>query len=135
MYCIVSRFESAFKNNNKMSLMMIRESANCLTVASAVPIIVFLWPYLKKLDKNRVADVNKTKMLSEVCCISTCIRQEGVKMEMLVLLLADRVVRVTGLLIWQVTWEPGERLQRGSALSITTFLILTRTDKGGVYFV
>lgn len=49
---------------------------------------------------------------------------------MLVLLLADRVVRVTGLLIWQVTWEPGERLQRGSALSITTFLIiLTQTDK------
>lgn len=45
-----------------------------------------------------------------------CARQEGVKTEMLVLLLADRVVRVTGLLIWQVTWEPGERLQRGSAL-------------------
>lgn len=46
-------------------------------------------------------------------------------MEMLVLLLVDRVVRVTGLLIWQVTWEPGEKLrQRGSALSITTFLII-----------
>lgn len=55
-------------------------------------------------------------------------------MEMLVLLLADRVVRVTGLLIWQVTWEPGERLQRGSALSITTFLIiLSHADKGGVH--
>lgn len=52
-------------------------------------------------------------------------------MEMLVLLLADSVVRVTGLLIWQVTWEPGERLQHTSALSITTFLIiLTQTDKG-----
>lgn len=44
-------------------------------------------------------------------------------MEMLVLLLADSVVRVTGLLIWQVTWEPGERLQHSSALSITTFFI------------
>lgn len=43
-------------------------------------------------------------------------------MEMLVLLLADRVVRVTGLLIWQVTWEPGERLQCDSALVIRTFL-------------
>lgn len=57
-------------------------------------------------------------------------RQEGVKTEMLVLLLADSVVRVTGLLIWQVTWEPGERLQHRSALLITTiFIIPTKTDK------
>lgn len=54
---------------------------------------------------------------------------------MLVLLLAERVVRVTGLLIWQVTWEPGERLQRGSALSGTTILIIvTHADKRGVHF-
>lgn len=51
---------------------------------------------------------------------------------MLILLLADRVVRATGLLIWQVTWEPGERLRRGSALPATTFLIiLTHAEKGG----
>lgn len=56
-------------------------------------------------------------------------------MEMLVLLLAERVVRVTGLLIWQVTWEPGERLHGGSALSGTTILIIvTHADKRGVHF-
>lgn len=71
-------------------------------------------------------------MHSTVCRrVWWCTRQEGVKTEMLVLLLADRVVRVTGLLIWQVTWEPREWLQRGSALSVTTFLIIpTHTDKG-----
>ena len=54
------------------------------------------------------------------------VRQQRVKKKkerkMLVMLLADRVVRVTGLLIWQVTWDPGERLQCGSALSVTIFL-------------
>lgn len=53
---------------------------------------------------------------------------------MLALLVADRVVRVTGLLIWQVTWEPEERLQRGSALSITTLLIIhTQGDKTSAF--
>lgn len=53
---------------------------------------------------------------------------------MLVLLLADRVVRVTGLLIWQVTWEPRERLQRGSALLVTTFLIIAAHTKERLRF-
>lgn len=53
---------------------------------------------------------------------------------MLDLLLADRVVRVTGLLIWQVTWEPRERLQRGSALSVTTFLIIAYKGKTAFLF-
>lgn len=74
-------------------------------------------------------------MHSAVCRrVSGVARQEGVKTEMLVLLLADRVVRVTGLLIWQVTWEPRERLQRGSALSVTTFLIIAAHTKERLRF-
>lgn len=50
--------------------MRIKESVNCLSVASAVPILVFLRPYPNRLDKRRVADVSKIKTLFRFCCIS-----------------------------------------------------------------
>lgn len=52
------------------------------------------------------------------------------------MLYADRVVRVTGLLILRVTWEPEERFHCGTVFSLTTvLLILIHTGNGGVHFV
>lgn len=107
MCCIFPpHFESAFKK----SLMRIKESANCWSLPSAVP------AQPRKRHQMLRSPLMMMDTQPSLHVGWWCVRQEGVKTEMLVLLLADRVVRVTGLLIWQVTWEPRERLQRRSAL-------------------
>lgn len=48
MCCIVSRSLSLFKRNIKKSLTRIKESVNCLLVASAALVLVILQLYLKR---------------------------------------------------------------------------------------